>query len=74
MVVSNTVSSSNTLKFDVVVGVILSEKMQIKSTCETSGNALTMKSMGRQKDRGRSPDNCIKYIKGISKSIFGKIE
>jgi hypothetical protein len=42
MVVSNSVSGSNTLKFDDVVGVILSEEMRWKSTGETSGNALNM--------------------------------
>jgi hypothetical protein len=36
MVVSNSVSDSNTLKFDDVVGVILSEEMRWKSTGETS--------------------------------------
>ena len=35
MVVSNSISGSNTLKFDDVVGVILSEEMQWKSTAET---------------------------------------
>jgi hypothetical protein len=35
MVVSNSVSSSNTLKFDDVVAVILSEEMRRKNTCET---------------------------------------
>ena len=48
MAVSNYVPSSNTLKFDDVVGVILSEEMQRKSTGETSGNTLTMESRGRQ--------------------------
>jgi hypothetical protein len=42
MGVSNSVSGSNTLKFDDVVGVILSEEMQWKSTGETLGNALNM--------------------------------
>ena len=42
MVVSNSVSGSNTLKFDDGVGVILSEEMRRKSTCDTSGNAFTM--------------------------------
>jgi hypothetical protein len=42
MDVSNSVSGSNTLKFDDVVGVILSEEMRWKSTGETSGNALNM--------------------------------
>jgi hypothetical protein len=51
MVVSNSVSGSNTLKFDDVVGVILSEEMRRKSTGETSGNALNMENRGRQKDR-----------------------
>ena len=53
MVVSNSIPSSNTLKFDDVVGVILSEEMRIKCTGETSGNALTMESRGRQNERGR---------------------
>ena len=35
MAVSNSVSGSNTLKFDEVVGVILSEEMRRKSTGET---------------------------------------
>ena len=38
MDVSNSIPSSNTLKFDDVVGVILSEEMRRKSTGETSGN------------------------------------
>jgi hypothetical protein len=42
MAVSNSVSGSNTLKFDDVVGVILSEEMRRKSIGETSGNALNM--------------------------------
>ena len=57
MVVSNSVPSSNTLKFDDVVGVILSEEMRRKSIGETLGNALTMESRGRQNERGRSPGN-----------------
>ena len=74
MVVSHYVPGSNTLKFDDVVGVILSEEMQRKSTSETSGNALTMERRGRKKERGRIPGNHNKSRKGISKSIFGKIE
>ena len=42
MAISNSVSGSNTLKFDDVVGVILSEEMRQKSRGETSGNALNM--------------------------------
>ena len=74
MAVSNSVSSSNTLNFGDVVGVILSEEMRRKRTGETSGNALTMESKGRQKERGRSLGNHKKSRKGRSKSIFGKIE
>ena len=51
MVVSNFVPSSGTLKFDDVVGVILSNEMQRKSTSETLGNALTMESRGTQRER-----------------------
>ena len=50
MAVSNSVPSSNTLKFE-VVGVILSEEMQRKKRGETSGNALTMERMGRKRER-----------------------
>ena len=53
MVVSKSVSGSNNLKFDDVVGVILSEEMQRKRIGETSGNALNMENRGRQKDRGK---------------------
>ena len=42
MAVSNSVSGSNTLKFDDVVGAILSEEMRRKRTGETSSNALTV--------------------------------
>ena len=44
MIVSNSVPSSGTLKFNDVVGVILSEEMRRKRIGETSGNALTMES------------------------------
>jgi hypothetical protein len=75
MVLSNSVSGSNTLKFDdVVVGVILGKEMRQKSTCETLGNALTLKNIGRQKDRGKGSGNCGNSRKGISKSKLGKIE
>ena len=57
MAVSNSIPSSNTLKFDDVVGVILSKEMQRKRRGETSGNALTMESRGRQKEGGRIPYN-----------------
>jgi hypothetical protein len=74
MVVSNSVSSSNTLKFDDVVGVILSEEMRQKSTGETSSNALNMENRGRQKDRGKGSGNRGNSTKGKSKSRLGKIE
>jgi hypothetical protein len=74
MAASNSVSGSNTLKFDDVVGVILSEEMQQKITCETLGNTLTMENMGRQKDRGKGSGNYGNSKKGRTKSIMGKIE
>ena len=74
MDVSNSVSGSNTLKFNDVVGVILSEEMRRKRTSETSGNALTMESRRRRKERGRSPGNRSKSRNGRSKSRLGTIE
>jgi hypothetical protein len=74
MDVSNSVSGSNTLKFDDVVGVILSEEMRWKRTGETSSNALNMENRGRQKDRGKGSCNRGNSSKGRSKSILGKIE
>ena len=68
MSVGNSVSGSSTLKFDDVIGVILSEEMQRKSTGETSGNALTAEARGRQRERGKSPGNRWKSRKGRSKS------
>ena len=74
MVVSNSIFGSNTLKFDDFIGVFLSEEMRRKITGETSGNALTMESRGRQNERGRSLGNRGKSKKGRSKSRFVKIE
>jgi hypothetical protein len=74
MAVSNIVSGSNTLKFDDVVGVILSEEMQWKSTGETSGNAFNMENRGIQKDRGKGSGNYGNSGKGRSKSRLGKIK
>ena len=74
MVVSNYVSGLNTLKFDHVIVVIISEEVRRKRTSETLGNALTMESRGRQRERGRSPCNHTKSRKGRSKSRLGKIE
>ena len=72
MAVSNSVPSSNTLKFDDVVGVILSKEKRRKSTSETSGNVLTMERRGRQNERGRNLGNRGKSKKGRSKSRFRK--
>ena len=51
MVVRNSVPGSGTLKFDDVVGVIISEEMRRKNTSEISGNALTMESREIQRER-----------------------
>ena len=69
MAVSNSISRSNTLKLDDVIGVILSEEMRQKNRGETSCNALTAETRGRQRERGKSTQNCGKSRKGISKSI-----
>jgi hypothetical protein len=74
MVVSNSISSSNTLKFEDVVVVILREEMRWKITCETSSNSLTMENMGRQRERGKRPGNRGNSRKGRSKSILENIE
>jgi hypothetical protein len=74
MAISNSVSGSNTLKFDDVVGVILSEEMQQKIIGGTSENALNMENSGRQKDRGKGFGNRGNSRKGRSKSRLGKIE
>jgi hypothetical protein len=63
-----------TLKFDDVVGVILSKEMRRKSTGETSGNVLNMENRGRQKDRGKDSGKHKNYRKGRSKLRLGKIE
>ena len=74
MDVSNYVSGSNTLKFDDVVGVILSKEVRRKIIGETSGNVLNMENTGRQKDRGKGSRNRRNSRKGRSKSKLGKIE
>jgi hypothetical protein len=74
MVVSNSVSGSNTLKFDDVVGVILSKEIRWKSTSETSSNVLNMQNRGRQKDRGKGSGNRENYRRGRFKYRLGKIE
>ena len=64
MAVSKYVPGSNyTLRFDEVVGVILSKEMRRKNTSETLGNVLTMENMGRQRERGRILGNRSKSRK-----------
>ena len=55
MAISNSVSRSSTLKFDDVVGAILSKEMRQCSSGEISGNALTAETRGRKMERGKSP-------------------
>ena len=71
MAISNSVSGSSTLKFDDVVGAILSEEMRQKSSGETSGNALSAESRGRRMERGKSSGYRSKSRKGRSKSRLG---
>ena len=71
MAISNSVSGSSTLKFDDVVGAILSEEMRRKSSGKTSGNALSAESRGRRMERGKSSRYCSKSKKGRSKSKSG---
>eukprot|EP00253_Pinus_taeda_P027378 PITA_27378 len=71
MAISNSVSRSSTLKFDDVVGAILSEEMRQKSSGKTSGNALTTETRGRKTERGKSPGYHSNSRKGRSKSISG---
>jgi hypothetical protein len=52
----------------------LVRKCDGKVTGETLGNALNMENRGRQKYRGKGSGNHENSRKGISKSIFGKIE
>eukprot|EP00253_Pinus_taeda_P014388 PITA_14388 len=71
LAISNSVSGSSTLKFDDVVGAILSEEMRWKSSDETLGNALSAKSRGRKMERGKSSGYRSKSRKGRSKSRLG---
>ena len=71
MVISNSVSGSNTLNFDSIVSAILSEEMRWKSSNETSRNALTAKTRGRKMERGNIPRYRINSRKGRSKSRLG---
>ena len=58
MVVSNSVPGSSTLKYDDVIGVILSEETHRKSSGGfTSGSALNAQSRGRTTERGSNSRN-----------------
>ena len=74
MDVGNSIFVSKTLKFDDVIGVILSEEMRGKSTGETSGNVLTMDIGGIQRERGKSLGYRSSSRKGRSKPILGNME
>eukprot|EP00253_Pinus_taeda_P025206 PITA_25206 len=71
MAISNSVSGSSTLKFDDVVGAILSEEMRWKSSGETSGNALSAEYRGGKMERGKSSGYRSKSRKSRSKSRLG---
>eukprot|EP00253_Pinus_taeda_P005819 PITA_05819 len=71
MAISNSVSGSTTLKFDDVVGAILTEEMRWKSSGETLGNSLSAESRGRKMERGKSSGYRSKSRKGRSKSRSG---
>ena len=67
MVVNNSIFESNTLKFDDVISVILSEKTCRKTLGgSTSRNALNAQSRGRMTKRGNNFGNHGKS-RGISK-------
>lgn len=60
MAISNSISGKNTLVFDDIVGVILSEKIQRKRTGETPtslGSVLNVENRGRSKERGKGLGN-----------------
>ena len=64
---SNFVSRSSTLKYDDVIGIILSEKNHRKTSGgSTSGSALNAQSRGRTTERGSNSRNRGK-LRGKSK-------
>ena len=61
MAVSNFVPRSSTLKYDDMIGVILSEETHRKSSSgSTLGSALNAQSKGRTTNRGSNSINCGK--------------
>eukprot|EP00253_Pinus_taeda_P022677 PITA_22677 len=71
MAISNSNFGSSTLKFDDVVGAILSEEMRQKSSDETLGNALSAESWGIKMERGKSSGYRSKSRKGRFKPRSG---
>jgi len=71
MAISNSISGSSTLKFDDVVGAILSKEMRRKSSGETTDNDLTAETRGRKMERRKSPGYRSNSRKGRSKSKSG---
>ena len=64
MAVSNYVLGTSTLKYDDMIGVILSEKIHWKSLGgSTSGSSLNAQSRGRTTERGSNSENCGKSRK-----------
>ena len=58
MVVSNSISRSNTLKYDDVIGVILSEEARRKTSGgSTSRSSLNAQSRGKMTERGNNSRN-----------------
>ena len=74
MAVSNCISGSNTLKFDDVVGFILSEEMRWKNIGETLGDVLNMENRVIQKDIRKGLRKYENSRKGRSKSRLEKID
>ena len=67
MVVSNSIPGTSTLKYDDVIGVVLSEENHRKTSGgSTSGSALNAQSRGRTNERGNNSENHGKS-KGKSK-------
>ena len=71
MVVSNSVSCSNTLNLMILLVLSLVRKCDRKAQVR---HALNMENRERQKDRGKGSGNHGNYRKGRSKSRLGKIE
>jgi len=62
MVVSNLISGGASLKFDDVVGVLLSEEMRRRSSRETSTSTMLIETRGKRKEISKS-HKCDKFEK-----------